>query len=86
MTDTAQVLPSTTNHPDQTRLALAALAACLAVSQDESSGSALPKFEAALKDLYHHIGDTSQVDNSGVQETLRWTNQFVQVLKATHRP
>ena len=70
------------SHPDQTRLALAALAACFAVSLDESSESFLTRFEVALKDLNHHIGDTSTIDNSGALETLRWTNEFVRELRA----
>ncbi|MGF6211759.1 hypothetical protein [Comamonas sp. 4034] len=82
MTTTSPESAQKPAHPDQTRLALAALAACFAVSQDEQSESFLPKFEAALKDLFHHIGDTSQIDSSGALETLRWTNEYLQVLKS----
>ena len=71
----------TPTHPDQTRLAIAALAACFAVSHAEQSESFLPAFEDALKNMFHHIRNTTLIDNSEVEQTLRWTNDFVQTLK-----
>ncbi len=68
-------------HPDQTRLAVAALAACVVHALDESTGKSLQRFSEALRELHDYIGDTSSVDNTGAQETLRWTNEFVQHLK-----
>lgn len=79
ITSPAPTLPP--EHPTQTRLALAALAACFAVSHAKQSESSLAQFEDALQVLYRHIGDTSEVDNSGALETLRWTRHFVRVLK-----
>lgn len=69
------------SHPNQTRLAVAALSACIAHSLSESAQFSLPKFEAALRELNDYIGETSTADNSGATETLRWTNEFLQHLK-----
>ena len=69
------------SRPNQTTLAVASLAACIAHSLSESAQFSLPKFEAALRELHDHLGEVSTVDNSGVTETLRWTNELLQHLK-----
>lgn len=67
--------------PDQTRLAIASLAACTAVALGESQESFLPKFEEALKEVWHHLRDESTVSNAGALETLMWTKELIQHLQ-----
>lgn len=67
--------------PDQTRLAIASLAACTAVALGESQESFLPRFEEAMKEVWHHLRDESTVANVGAMETLKWTHELIQVLQ-----
>lgn len=61
---------------DQTRLALATLAACLVKTLNETDPSFAARFEAHLGDSYHYFRDTG-APNDGVMETLKWTREII---------
>ncbi|MGK2941005.1 MAG: hypothetical protein ACSLFJ_04925 [Immundisolibacter sp.] len=63
-------------HPNQTRLALAALAACIAKTLGESDLSFVPRLEKHLEAAYYSFRDTTPV-NIGVMETLNWTREIL---------
>lgn len=60
----------------QTRLAIAALAACLVRSLGESNPGLQSRFEALLEKAYHNLQGAS-VAHTGAMETLTWTRQFL---------
>lgn len=63
-------------HPNQTRLALATLAACIAKTLGESDQSFVPRLEKHLEEAYYNFRDTTAV-NAGVMETLKWTQELL---------
>ncbi len=60
------------NGPDQTRLAIATLAACIVQALGERDESFRPRLEDALEKACVML-DESESDNFGAMETLRWT-------------
>lgn len=70
-------------HPDrpvdQTRLALAALMACLVKALDGPREGVRCRFEEEMRRLYHQLGET-QASNINAMETLTWTKTFMETL------
>ena len=64
------------NPIDQTRLALAALTACIVQALDEPEGGVRRAFEANLEKAYAHLREGA-VDHIGAMETLGWTRDFL---------
>ena len=61
---------------DQTRLALAALAASIANALGEQFPTFLQAFDKELEKQFNSLKD-AEVSNIGAIETLRWTRQFL---------
>ena len=65
--------------PDQTRLALAAVAACIVRTLDESIPGFRPTFERHLDEIYRQIRESGG-DTLGALETLAQVRHFVKEL------
>lgn len=63
-------------HLDQTRLALAALAACIAQTLGEQDSTFVPRLNAHLENIYLQLRD-SEADNLGAIETIGWVREFL---------
>jgi hypothetical protein len=63
----------------QTRLAVAALAACIIEALGEEDENMRVRFERALERAYAHLRD-STADNLGAMETLSWTKEILRKL------
>jgi hypothetical protein len=61
---------------DQTRLAMAALAACIVRTLDEGDGAVLTRFEGFLQQAYNRLRDPP-ADHKVAAETLRLTKEFL---------
>jgi hypothetical protein len=61
---------------DQTRLAVAALAACFAKALGEQDAAFLPSFESHLEKVYHDLRN-SQLSHIGAMETRKWVREFL---------
>jgi hypothetical protein len=70
------------NPIDQTRLAVAALAACLVDALGESEPAFQAKFEANLEHAYDNIREM-EGSNVGAMEILHWTREFLKELQST---
>ena len=64
------------NPIDQTRLALAALTACLVKTISEQDESFLEKFKHDLHNTYRDIKDM-ELSHIGTMEILTWTDEFL---------
>jgi len=64
---------------DQSRLALAALTACIVQALHEPQGDLRTRFVQLLERAYHKMRDHA-VDNSKAMETLHWTKQILREL------
>lgn len=69
-------MSSKEENPNQTRLALATLTACIAKTFGESDSTFLIRLEKHLEDAYYYFRDTTPV-NIGVMETLTWTREII---------
>lgn len=69
-------MSSQEENPNQTRLALATLTACIAKTLGESDSTFLPRLEKHLEAAYYSFRDTTPV-NVGVMETLNWTREIL---------
>jgi hypothetical protein len=67
------------NSTDQTRLALAALTACLVDALGERDPSFKAKFEANLETTYNNIREL-ETRHIGALEILHWTREFLKEL------
>ena len=74
----------TAQNPDQTRLAIATLFACTAVAMEEVSPGFSQRFEAAMKEAWHHLRDNTgpNISNAGATETLNWTREMIAIVKS----
>jgi hypothetical protein len=64
---------------DQTRLALAALTACLVKTLSEQDESFQSRFTENLDRIYKDVRD-SELPHIGAMETLGWTGEFLKKL------
>jgi ABC-type Zn uptake system ZnuABC Zn-binding protein ZnuA len=64
---------------NQTRLALAALAACIAQALGEQDAAFQARFEKNLEKAYASLRD-GVAENAGAMETLTWTREFLREL------
>ncbi|HZS81750.1 MAG TPA: hypothetical protein VFA50_02700 [Stellaceae bacterium] len=64
---------------DQTRLALAAVAACIVQALGEQEPDVQAKVEKNMEKLYMSLRE-GPVSNVGAMETLRWTKEFLKEL------
>jgi hypothetical protein len=67
------------NPIDQTRLALAALTACLVKTLSEQDESFQSRFTENLDRIYKEVRD-SELSHIGAMETLGWTGEFLKKL------
>jgi hypothetical protein len=67
------------NSTDQTRLALAALTACLVKSLGGQDPALQAKFEANLEKAYNNIREM-EARHIGALEILHWTREFLKEL------
>jgi len=67
------------NPTDQTRLALAALTACLVKSLGERDPVLQERFEANLETAYNNIREM-EARHIGALEILHWTREFLKEL------
>ncbi len=68
------------NPIDQTRLTLAALAACLVDALGEQDDAVRVKFLDNLTKIYNNIR-AEELSHIGAMETLTWTQEFLQELR-----
>lgn len=66
---------------DQTRLALAALAAAFAKALGESDSTFSSRFSSALHAVYDEVRE-GPASNIGAMETLKWTQELMKQIKA----
>jgi hypothetical protein len=64
---------------DQTRLALAALAACIVRALGEDGPDVLTNFEKYMEKIYGQLRE-GPASNVGAIETLIWTKEFLRSL------
>ena len=64
------------SDPDQTRLALAALAACIVQTLGEQDKSFPKRFEANLERIYAHLREF-EMEHLGAAETLRLAKEIL---------
>ena len=62
--------------PDQSRLAMAVLAACLARTLGEQDSTFEPRVRKQIERLSHQLR-ASDEDYAGVLETLHWFEEFL---------
>ena len=67
------------NSTDQTRLALAALTACLVKALGEQDPALQAKFETNLEKAYNNIREM-EAQHIGALEILHWTREFLKEL------
>lgn len=65
--------------PDQTRLAMAALAASIVLALDERSPGVRQAVEGHMEKAYLFLRDAPK-PHPGAMETLRWTKEFLKEL------
>jgi hypothetical protein len=71
------------NPIDQTRLAMAALSACLVDALGESEPAFQARVEANLEHVYNTIRDMEGPSNVAAMEILHWTREFLKELQNT---
>ena len=71
------------NPIDQTRLAMAALSACLVDALGESEPAFQARVEANLEHVYNIIRDMEGSSNVAAMEILHWTREFLKELQNT---
>jgi hypothetical protein len=62
--------------PDQTRLAMAVLAACVARTLGEQDSTFEPRVRKQIERLSHQLRESDE-DYAGVLETLHWFEEFL---------
>jgi len=67
------------NPIDQTRLAVAALAACFIKALSEGDRALAARFEENLEKVYKDIRG-NELSHLGALETLNWTREFLKKL------
>jgi hypothetical protein len=70
------------NPIDQTRLAMAALSACLVDALGESEPAFQARFKENLEHAYNNIRDM-EGSNVAAMEILHWTREFLKELQNT---
>lgn len=65
------------NPVDQTRFAMATLAACFVKTFNETDPRFAARFESHLGEAYNQVREMP-LSHVGVMETLKWTHEMIQ--------